>query len=164
MIKIQIKSIIGTILFEYEKENNTIKDTLEEAIKQNANLQNANLYNANLENAYLENAYLQNANLENAYLQNANLYNANLENANLYNANLENAYLQNAYLPMWCKWSIGIVNGKIKIGCKEKTIEEWDNWFSGTQEYSTQRGTNDFKQIQAMYLGFKAYQEFLNTK
>ena len=41
MIKIQIKSIWGEILFEYEKENNTIKDTLEEAVKQRANLTGA---------------------------------------------------------------------------------------------------------------------------
>ena len=48
MIKIQIKSIWGDILFEYEKENNTIKDTLEEAVRQGANLNGANLYGANL--------------------------------------------------------------------------------------------------------------------
>lgn len=30
-IKIQIKSIFGSVLFEYSKENNTIKDTLCEA-------------------------------------------------------------------------------------------------------------------------------------
>ena len=33
MIKIQIKSRWGSVLFEYEKENNTIKDTLIEAVK-----------------------------------------------------------------------------------------------------------------------------------
>lgn len=30
-IKIDIKSIFGEVLFSFEKENNTIKDTLEEA-------------------------------------------------------------------------------------------------------------------------------------
>lgn len=48
MIKIQIKSIWGGVLFEHEKENNTIKDTLEEAVKQGANLYGANLNEANL--------------------------------------------------------------------------------------------------------------------
>ena len=48
MIKIQIKSIWGEVLFEYEKENNTLKDTLEEAAKQGANLTRANLTGANL--------------------------------------------------------------------------------------------------------------------
>ena len=46
MIKIQIKSIWGEVLFEYEKENNTLKDTLEEAVKQGASLYRANLYRA----------------------------------------------------------------------------------------------------------------------
>ena len=43
MIKIQIKSIWGGVIFEYEKENNTLKNTLEEAVKQGANLDRANL-------------------------------------------------------------------------------------------------------------------------
>lgn len=46
MMKIQIKSIRGDVLFEYEKENNTIKDTLEEAVKQGADLYGANLNGA----------------------------------------------------------------------------------------------------------------------
>ena len=41
MIKIQIISIWGSILFEYEKENNTIKDTLIEAVKRSADLRGA---------------------------------------------------------------------------------------------------------------------------
>lgn len=45
-IKIQIKSIFGSVLFEYSKENNTIKDTLCEA-----NLRGANLCEANLRGA-----------------------------------------------------------------------------------------------------------------
>ena len=53
MIKIQIKSIWGEVLFEYEKENNTLKETLEEAVKHGANLDGANLYGANLIRANL---------------------------------------------------------------------------------------------------------------
>ena len=45
-IKIDIKSISGDILFSFSKENNTIKDTLEEA-----NLRGAYLEDANLEGA-----------------------------------------------------------------------------------------------------------------
>lgn len=41
--KIHIKSILGTILFEYEKENNTIKDTVIEAVKSGADLSGADL-------------------------------------------------------------------------------------------------------------------------
>ena len=48
MIKIQIKSIYGSVLFEYEKENNTIRETLLKAIEGDADLSYANLSGANL--------------------------------------------------------------------------------------------------------------------
>ena len=35
-IKIQIKSVFGSVLFEYEKEDNTVKDTVIEAIHKKA--------------------------------------------------------------------------------------------------------------------------------
>lgn len=46
-IKIDIKSIFGNVLFSFEKENNTIKDTLVEANLVGANLEDANLEGAN---------------------------------------------------------------------------------------------------------------------
>ena len=137
-IKIQIKSVSGKVLFELEKENNTIKETLEQAVKENANLYNANLYNANLEDA--------------------NLRNANLRNANLYNAKNK----ETAILPIFCKWSYGIKGDLIVIGCKQKTIEEWDLWFKSNEEYSTTRGTDEFKQIEAIYNALKSYYLTLN--
>lgn len=45
-IKIQIKSVLDSILFEYKKENNTVKDTLEEAVRQKVALDRANLNGA----------------------------------------------------------------------------------------------------------------------
>ena len=192
-IKIQIKSVFGKVLFELEKENNTIKETLEQAIKENANLYNANLEGANLRGANLEGANLYNANLYNAYLRGANLRGANLEDANLEGANLYNAYLrganleganleganlrganlrganlegaknkETAILPIFCKWSYGIKGDLIIIGCKQKTIEEWDIWFNSNEEYSTSRGTDEFKQIEAIYNALKSYYLTLN--
>ena len=87
-IKIEIKTLFGNVLFQYEKENNTIKDTLEKAVQEGANLEGANL-----EGAYLRGANLEGANLEGAYLEGANLEGANLEGANLEGANLRGAYL-----------------------------------------------------------------------
>lgn len=75
-IRIDIKSIFGDVLFSFEKENNTIKDTLVEAY---------------LKGAYLKGAYLKDANLEYANLRNANLRNANLKGADLKGADLEGA-------------------------------------------------------------------------
>ena len=152
-IKIEIKSVFGKVLFALEKENNTIKDTLEEAVRNNVNLEDANLEYANL----------YNANLKNANLEYANLKNANLEYANLVNVNLENAKnKETAILPIFCKWSYGIKGDLIKIGCVEKTIEQWDVWFDSEEEYSTSRNTKDFKQMQAVYNALKAYYLTLN--
>ena len=85
-IKIQIKSVFGDVLFEYEKENNTIKDAVEEAVRQGANLTGAYLMDA--------------------YLTGANLMGANLTGANLMGANLTGAYLMGAkdipYIPLNC--------------------------------------------------------------
>ena len=97
-IKIDIKSVFGNVLFSFEKENNTIKDTLEEANLRGADLRGANLKGDNLADANLEGAYLKGANLEGAYLKGANLGYANLEGANLRGAYLKGANLINAYL------------------------------------------------------------------
>ena len=109
MIKIEIKHwITGSILFEYSKENNTIKDTIIEAVKnkaylrgaylQGADLQGADLQGADLQGAYLQGADLQGAYLRGAYLQGADLQGADLQGADLQGAYLQGAYLQGAYL------------------------------------------------------------------
>ena len=68
MTKIEIKTIWGDIIFTHEKENNTVKDTLQEAVKSGANLRGADLYGADL--------------------RGANLYGADLCGADLYGADL----------------------------------------------------------------------------
>ena len=59
--KIQIKSVLGTILFEHEREDNSMCKTLIEAIKSCANLRCADLSGANLSGAYLRDADLSGA-------------------------------------------------------------------------------------------------------
>ena len=76
--KIEVKSIFGKVLFEYSKEGNTIKDTLEKAVRGGA---------------YLEGAYLRGANLRGANLTGVDLEGANLTGANLTGANLRGANL-----------------------------------------------------------------------
>ena len=94
--KIEIKSVFGSVLFEHESENNSIKKTLEEAVKSKAYLCNADLRNADLVGADLRNAYLVGADLRNADIRNADLCNADLRDANLRNTNLVCADLRNA--------------------------------------------------------------------
>ena len=62
-IKIEIKSIYGNVLFSWESENNTQRETILEAIRQNADLRSANLSYADLRSADLRSADLRSANL-----------------------------------------------------------------------------------------------------
>ena len=68
MTKIEIKTIWGDIIFTHEKENNTVKDTLQEAVKSGADLCGADLGGADLGGANLYGANLYGANLGGANL------------------------------------------------------------------------------------------------
>jgi hypothetical protein len=129
-IKIQIKSVFGDVLFEYEKENNTIKDTVEEAVRQKASLDGASLNGASLDGASLDGASLDGASLYGASLDGANLYGANLYGANLYGASLYGANLNRAnlnrakdipYTPLACP-SDGAFVGWKKVWTKSRYI------------------------------------------
>jgi hypothetical protein len=87
----KILSITGQVLFTSRK--NSLKEVLEDA-----NLECANLEGANLEDANLQCANLWDANLRGANLWGANLEDANLRGANLWGANLEGAILRGANL------------------------------------------------------------------
>ena len=93
--KIKIKSrLTGGILFEYEKKNNSIKDTLERAVKEKPNLEGADLEGAYLVGAYLVGANLKCTDLKYAILEGADLRYANLEGADLRHADLRYADLE----------------------------------------------------------------------
>jgi hypothetical protein len=63
-LKIQINSIYGGVLFELEKEDNTIKKTLIEAVNKHADLRHADLQGADLQGADLRRADLRYADLQ----------------------------------------------------------------------------------------------------
>ena len=94
--KIEIRSIWGKLLFEIEKEDNSIKETLLEAIKKDADLRGADLQDADLRDADLRGADLRGAYLQDAYLRDADLRGAYLQDADLRGADLRGAYLQDA--------------------------------------------------------------------
>ena len=96
--KIQIKSIWGSVLFEYEKEGATIKDAVADANLRSANLSGANLRSANLSYSNLRGASLRSANLSYADLSGASLRSANLSYADLSGADLSGANLSGADL------------------------------------------------------------------
>ncbi len=96
--EIEIKSIYGSILFSFEKEDNTVKETVGEAIKSGANLGYADLSGADLSHADLSYANLSYANLSGANLSYADLSDADLSGANLRRADLRRANLRRANL------------------------------------------------------------------
>ena len=71
-VKIEIKNrITGKVLFELEREDNSVKKTLEEAVKKKADLRGAYLRGADLRGADLGGADLGGADLGGAYLRGA---------------------------------------------------------------------------------------------
>ena len=99
----------ASLLFEYESEENSLKITLQAAVKNGADLYGANLDGANL--------------------RGANLRGANLYGANLYGANLDGEKLTKAPLQLNnLKWFVLISDKYLRIGCQHFTIEEWKNF------------------------------------
>jgi hypothetical protein len=145
--KIVIKSYFGRLLFEFEKENNTVKDTVIEAVKSGANLYGANLSGAKLYGANLSGAKLYGANLSGANLSGADLSGADLSGADLSGANLSGADLSGADLSGAKRYGAKIKraivfsglykyvvipfisegNEKyIKMGCYTRKLSEWE--------------------------------------
>jgi len=56
-----------------------------------------------------------------------------------------------------CKWTIKVFDSNIiKIGCKYKTIKEWEDWFNNsTEEFDTKRSDPEFDIIYKSYLEAK---------
>jgi hypothetical protein len=132
-LKIEIKNRwTGKVLFEFETENNTIKTTLLEAVKNKA--------------------YLQGADLQGAYLRGADLQGADLQGAYLRGADLQGAYLQGAYLQGVKIKAAAVFTGlytyvvipyiteenehRIKMGCYDRSLKEWeDNFWNNDNEF-----------------------------
>ena len=151
MIKIQIKNIFGSILFELEKENNTVKETLVEAVSKRADLRGADLRGADLQGADLRGAYLRGADLQGADLRGADLQCAYLQGADLQGADLRGAYLQGAdlqgadlrgaekikkaivftglYKYVVIPYITEDNEKRVKMGCYNRSIAEWENDF-----------------------------------
>jgi uncharacterized protein YjbI with pentapeptide repeats len=121
----------------YEADLPTIREVLEKAVSERANLRGANLEGADLRRANLEGADLEGANLRGADLEGADLRGANLRGAYLRGADLRGANLRGAYLYgaknilVFKSNSSGrlfyIVNGdeiKVQAGCFWGTTQE----------------------------------------
>ena len=143
-VKFEIKNRwTGSVIFEYEKENNTLKDTVEKAVEGGANLrraylEGADLRRADLRGAYLEGADLGGAYLEGAYLEGAYLYVSDSDiDVNEHINNFEEKtglkvtkwYINHDIIPtIWnCLWENGLIIREYEENLrevKEMTVEE----------------------------------------
>lgn len=67
----------------------------------------------------------------------------------------------------YCKWRITVFEKTIKIGCKEKTTEEWDDFFENNETYETSTETREYGMIRSSFEMAKAVQKhfiFINKK
>ena len=125
-MKIEIKSrFSGSVLFSHDREENTIKITLEAAVVARANLVGANLVGANLDGAYLDGAYL-----DGAYLGGANLVGGEILKG-------ERPILQIGPIGSRCAYFVAFLTNKglrLRAGCFFGTREEFEEQLSETHE------------------------------
>ena len=133
-VKFEIKNRwTGSVIFEYEKENNTLKDTVEKAVKEGANLRGADLGGADLRGADLGGANLEGANLEGAYLYvsdsdiDVNEHINNFEEKT--GLKVTKWYINHDIIPtIWnCLWENGLIIREYEENLrevKEMTVEE----------------------------------------
>ena len=138
----------GVVMFASSDQSQSLRDFILELIKKRANLSGANLSGVDLSGANLSWANLSWVDLSGACLSGACLSDANLSGATM---------------PIFCKWSShGIVDGKIRIGCEIRSVEDWDSFFASDEVITTPRDTDEFKRIRAVYESYKYYLTFLN--
>ena len=153
----------GVVMFASSDQSQSLRDFILELIKKRANLSGANLSGVDLSGANLSWANLSWVDLSGACLSDANLSGANLSGVDLSGATLSGANLSGATMPIFCKWSShGIVDGKIRIGCEIRSVEDWDSFFASDEVITTPRDTDEFKRIRAVYESYKYYLTFLN--
>ena len=129
-IKIEIKSVLGNVLFTHECINNTIAKTVEEAVKSSANLSSANLSYANL--------------------RSANLRFANLRSADLSFANTDKRYIQIGCIGSSKRLTTYCFEDDIVLcGCFKGTLKEFEEQVKKTHK--------DNKQSYNEYMGAIKY-------
>jgi hypothetical protein len=155
-MKIEIKHFSSLkVLFSFESENNTIKKTVEQAVKKGAyirgadlrgadlrgadltyadltyaDLTDADLTGANLRGAYLRGAYLRGADLTYADLTYADLTDADLTGADLSNIKIKKAIV---FTGLYKYVAVPIIaeddETYIKLGCHLRKVSEWEQDF-----------------------------------
>ena len=155
-MKIEIKTLFGSVLFEYDCEENTILKTLIKAVEgkkdlTGADLTGANLRGADLGGAYLGGAYLTGANLTGAYLTGAYLRGADLTGANLTEVDLGGTKITKGivFTGLYKYIVIPYITEKhekrVKMGCHDRSVTEWDADFWNNNREFPNNGDEDSK-------------------
>ena len=136
-MKIEIKDRhYNSVLFAHDCEENSLKITLQMALKSSANLRGADLRGADLYGANLRGANLRGADLYGADLRGADLYGADLRGANLRGADLYGANLGEKKLigdrPFLQLGPIGSRYDYLLSFITDKGIHLKAGWFSGS--------------------------------
>lgn len=184
MKNIQLRDTRGKIIFEYEKVDNTIKDTLEEAAKQRVNLSHVNLPKVNLRGldlarkeigvdlshanfsgsdmtfSRLQNAYLTNTKFIYTNLSYASLHGTKTDFTNFRGAVLDGTSLDKRYIQVS---QIGALRGSI-IYCFDDDVIWSDGGFTGSLddfekllEESFKSNVSENKKYQKEYKNFINY-------
>jgi hypothetical protein len=148
--KIEIKSVSGKVLFEYQTENNTIAKTVTKAVQESENLSSADLSSADLSYADLRYADLSSADLSSADLSSADLSSAILRSANLSSAKLDKRYIQVSCIGSSKRMTTYCLDDDvIMCGCFTGTLEQFENQVKSTHKNN--------EQYLKEYLGFITY-------
>ncbi len=102
-LKIQIKTIAGELFFEYEKEGNTIKDTVHEMLKAfkgkiitGVDLSGQDLSGVEFDNSKFDNSKFDNSKFDNSKFYNSKFYNSKFDNSKFYNSTFYNSKFYNS--------------------------------------------------------------------
>jgi len=128
-MNIQIKHYVdGSILFEYDKEDNTISETLREAARQGISLRGAELSFYNIDCVGLHDVDLRKAQFELSRIYNTNFYGTDLrganfkraiiiessfDKANLLGANFKDSKIYSCHL----EEALNVPDGQIPLAC-----------------------------------------------
>jgi hypothetical protein len=147
----------GAVIYE---GNGTIAELMGQARKLGISCFRADLSRADLRGTNLRETNLREAKLCDADLRDADLSGADLCDADLSGADLSRAKLCDTDLPIWCRWVVSYKLNPavvVSIGSKTKSIQDWDAWFAGSEEFETSRDDEKFLRIWANYLAVRAY-------
>jgi len=120
-IKLQIKNrYTGSVLFEYESENNTIKETLLQALKSGSDLRGSDLRGSNLRGSDLRGSDLRGSDLSDSNLSGSNLSGSNLSGSDLRASDLRRSDL----LPIKQDFFDVLLHGLPEIAFLKKNLIE----------------------------------------